>query len=251
MRYLELLGGLHDALRPATYLEIGVRHGDSLALSRARTIGVDPAFAIKRELDCPLTLVRTTSDEFFGRPDALEPFAGEPPSLAFIDGLHLFEHALRDFMHVEERAAWWSVVVFDDVLPRDAAEASRERQTQAWTGDVFKVGEALRRHRPDLICLPVDTEPTGLLLVLGADPESDVLARHYEELLAELVVPDPQEVPADVLRRAGALDPGAVLRAPVWALLREARERRLPREEGMARLRRCVAELLGRPADAA
>jgi hypothetical protein len=222
-----------------------VRNGDSLALSRARTIGVDPAFAIKAELDCPLTLVRTTSDEYFGRADALAKFGGEPPALSFIDGMHLFEYALRDFMNVEACSAWWSAVVFDDMLPRTAEEASRERETRAWTGDVYKVGLALQRLRPDLLCLTIGTEPTGLLVVLGADPGSDVLAQHYDELLAELVVPDPQAVPPSVLERAGVLDPEAALRSPVWAMLREAREHGMPRDEGMAAIRRCVEESLG------
>ena len=34
--------------------------------------------------------------------------------LAFIDGLHLFEFSLRDFMNVEKLAHPGSVVVFDD-----------------------------------------------------------------------------------------------------------------------------------------
>ena len=39
----ELLQGLHEKTRPRTYLEIGIRTGRSLTLSRARSIGVDPS----------------------------------------------------------------------------------------------------------------------------------------------------------------------------------------------------------------
>jgi hypothetical protein len=240
LRYLSFLRGVHDALQPPTYLEIGVRHGDSLALSRAASIGVDPSFSIRAEIDARLTLRRTTSDEFFADPDALAPFRGVAPALSFIDGMHLLENALRDFVNVERRSRWWSVVVFDDVCPRSVQEAARDRHTTAWTGDLFKVPALLRAERPDLVCLTVDTEPTGLLLVLGLDPASDAIGSRYDALLDSWVTPDPQPVPADVLARAGALDPQQVLDAPFWGVLREARASGAPREEGLAALRRSL-----------
>lgn len=245
MRYLAFLRGVHAALQPPTYLEIGIRNGGSLALSRARSIGVDPAFNVKAELDTDVSLVRTTSDEFFARPDPLARFEGEPAALAFIDGMHLSEFVLRDFVNVERHAAWWSVIVFDDVLPRSVAEAARERDTRAWTGDVYKVLPALARERPDLICLRVDTQPTGLLLVLGADPHDRTLAARVDELTAQWATPDPQDVPQDILDRAGAVAPQAVLDAPFWQVLREGRERRLDREAGLAALRRSLDESFG------
>jgi hypothetical protein len=247
VRYLQFLARLHEALDPPTYLEIGVRNGASLARSRARSIAVDPEFTIKKEIDCPVTLVRTTSDEYFARPDALAQFGGQPPALSFIDGMHLFEYALRDFMNVEARSEWWSAIVFDDMMPRTLDEAARERITQAWTGDVYKVLLTLRRLRPDLICLPIGTEPTGLVAVLGADPASGVLAGHYEALLAEHVLPDPQSVPEEILQRAGALDPELVLASPAWDRLRVAGRAGTPREKGMAEVRRILAESLDRP----
>jgi hypothetical protein len=240
VRYLSFLRGVHEALQPPAYLEIGIRHGDSLALSRARSIGVDPAFSIRSELDCPVTLRRTTSDEFFARPDPLAPLGGTPPALSFIDGLHLFENVLRDFINVERHSQWWSVVVFDDVCPRSVEEAARDRHTRAWTGDVYKIAEVLRAERPDLVCLTVDTEPTGLLLVLGLDPRSSVLASAHEALLDRWLTPDPQPVPDEVLRRAGAVAPADVLAAPFWGVLREAREAGTGRDDGLAALRRSI-----------
>ena len=70
--------------------------------------------------------------------------------LAFIDGMHLAEYALRDYLAVERFTHPASVVVFDDMLPRTVAEAARHRHTAAWTGDVYKAVQALRDHRPDL-----------------------------------------------------------------------------------------------------
>jgi hypothetical protein len=93
-------------------------------------------------------------------------------SLAFIDGMHLAEYALRDFINVERHAHWTSVVVFDDILPRSPSEAGRNRTAKEWTDDVYKVVEIFSHHRPDLILLRVSAQPTGLLLVLGLDPAS-------------------------------------------------------------------------------
>jgi hypothetical protein len=242
MPYLEFLGGLHRALAPRTYLEIGIRTGSSLALSRSRSLGIDPDFNVREQLSSPLTLARTTSDEYFARPEPLAPLGGLPPDLAFIDGMHLFEFALRDFINVERNARWSSVMVFDDVLPRQVDHAARDRHTRTWTGDVFKIVPVLRAYRPDLTLLLVDTAPTGLLLVLGLDPASTVLQDNYDAIVAEHVVPDPQVVPEAVLRRDGAIDPAALLRAPVWGALRRGRRPWEGREHVLREISEALAE---------
>jgi hypothetical protein len=136
-------------------------------------------------------------------------------------------------MNVERHARWTSVIVFDDVLPRNVREPSRERKGMvAWAGDVFKLLEIFRDHRPDLISLPVDTEPTGLLVVLGADPDDQVLSARYEEIVDAHVYPDPQRVPEDVLRRKSAIDPAALIESPLWDDVRKARESGTTREAG-------------------
>lgn len=245
MHYLEFLRALQTALAPPTYLEIGVRHGDSLALAQGRAVGIDPAFELQAELGANVALFRETSDEYFGRADPLAPFGGAPIALAFIDGMHLVEFVVRDFVAVERHAAWTSVVVFDDILPRRVTEASRDRRSRAWTGDVYKAFELLGRHRPDLVRLRVDTEPTGLGVILGLDPFDVSLRDRYDAVVADVVAPDPQDVPEHVLARAGALDPGAVLRCGVWAQLRAAREQGTPRRRGIHRVRRTVRRELG------
>jgi hypothetical protein len=222
VRYLDFLSGLHERRAPNTYLEIGVRAGASLALAPCRALGIDPAYRLTAELDGDVCLIRTVSDEYFSRPDPLAPFDGRPVELAFIDGLHLFEFALRDFIHVERHATPTGIIVFDDVFPRTPQEASRARSTMAWTGDVYKILEVLQEYRPDLICLRVGTQPTGLLVVIGLDPGSTTLADHYSEIVSRHVVPDPQPVPADILARTAALPPERVLESPLWGLLRDA-----------------------------
>lgn len=220
----DFLTGIHVGYRPRSYLEIGVSDGRGVQRSGVRTIGVDPAFKVTAEVQCDLQLVRATSDDFFARESAIAHFPEGIVDFTFIDGMHLFEFALRDFLNTERLSSAHSVIVFDDMLPRSAPEAARARHTMAWTGDVYKVALALERYRPDLVVVPVDTTPTGMLLVLGADPASTVLTDRYEEILAEYAHDDPQDVPSAILHRTEAADPAQLLALPVWGELAAARD---------------------------
>jgi hypothetical protein len=251
VQYLEFLGRLHELLTSPAYLEIGVRHGDSLALARSGAVGIDPGFELRTELPPGVTLFEETSDEYFDRPDPLAPLDGRRVGLSFIDGMHLAEFALRDFINVERHATRTSAIVFDDILPRTVEEAARDRITRAWTGDVYKLLTVLGRHRPDLFCLRIGTEPTGLLLVLGLDPESRVLSERYEAIARELVTPDPQDVPRDVLDRHGVLDPEAVLGASFWPLLAAGGDSRLSTWRVRRRIARELPRLSATPAPGA
>jgi hypothetical protein len=229
VRRHQLLELLHELLAPRTYLEIGVSTGASLGISRTRSIGVDPFFTIRRELHCDLHLVRETSDEFFAADGAFDHFDGLPADLAFIDGMHLSEYALRDFINTERHTHSASVIVLDDMLPRIPVEGVRDRRQArshgAWAGDVYKILDTLRTLRPDLVVLEMDTTPTGTAVILAPDSSSTTLATAYDEVVGTYVVPDPQDIPAEVLRRSRALDPDELLRAPIWQELRALRER--------------------------
>ena len=130
-----------------------------MTLSRVPSIGIDPAFWIDQEILADVHLARVASDEFFAREDPVAHLPIPTVDLAFIDGMHLAEYALRDYLAVERFTHPASVIVFDDMLPRTVAEAARHRHTGAWTGDVYKAVQALRDHRPDLIVFEVDTFP--------------------------------------------------------------------------------------------
>jgi hypothetical protein len=243
----ELLTLVHQRYRPRNYVEVGVRNGRSLALSRVRTIAIDPEFAITAPLECDLRLVKTTSDEYFARPDAIARFPEGAVDLSFIDGMHLFDFALRDFINLERLSAWTSVIVLDDMLPRTVAEAARERHTKGWTGDVFRVVEVLRKYRPDLIVVVLDISPTGAALVFGADPTSTTLKDRYDEIVAAHAMPDPQSVSEEFLRRSIATEPWSVLESAIWSTLIEARRAGTDRETGLPELRR-ILEAAARPA---
>jgi hypothetical protein len=145
-----------------------------------------------------------------------------PFDLAFIDGLHLFEFALRDFINVERYCSPKSVIILDDVLPRNVAEAARLRHTLEWTGDVYPLIEVFARYRPELTVVPVGTTPTGMLLVLGVDPHNTVLSDKYDEIVREFRRPDPQPVPPELFDRLTVTDPHRALAGSFWQVLAEA-----------------------------
>ncbi len=210
MNYIEVLSAAHRAIEPALYLEIGVRHGHSLAAARGRCYGIDPAFQITVELDASVRLFRATSDEVFARPD-LDTVFERKVDLAFIDGMHLFEYVLRDFANVETVAHRNGVIFLDDIFPRSAVEAQRKRATRDWTGDVWKMLPCLAELRPDLLLVPIDTQPTGLLMVANLRPGDATLWRSYETMVARYTADDLAEPPAGILCRRGALDPRHLL----------------------------------------
>ena len=261
----EFLAGLHATLRPRNYLEIGVGTGLSLALSRVPSIGVDPKFQVRTQIRTDVQLARMTSDRFFARPNPLRYLQGgrnpwrnlrhnraslgrirgrATVDLGFIDGMHLFEYVLRDFMNLERYSAPSTVIVLDDMLPRNVAEAARDRSTVDWTGDVYKLAGVLREYRPDVIAILVDTQPTGLLVVLLPDHANTALPDHYDEIIAANVQVDPQPVPASVLERRDAVDPEAFLASGVWRTIARYRRLHLPASRLRAVVQREVAPLL-------
>jgi len=185
--FLAYLRRFHEALRPGVYLEIGVDAGRTLSLARPPTkaIGVDPTAREGHAFDAETRLFPLESDVFFASGAADSELSGRPVDIAFVDGLHLFEQALRDFIHVERRCAPDSVVLFHDCLPLDAATASRQRRTGFWTGDVWKIVPILQNRRPDLTVFLVPAYPTGLLVVTRLDPSSDRLERDLDAIVAE------------------------------------------------------------------
>lgn len=220
----QLLKALHEAVAPRTYLETGVNLGHSLALSRVPSIGIDPEFTVVAELQSDVHLARTSSDEFFARRRPLAHLPLPVIDLAFIDGMHLAEYALRDVIAVERFTLPTSVIVLDDMLPGEVETANRKRATNMWTGDVFKVASALRALRPDLLVIEVDTEPTGTCVVLFPDATRRGVLEGYDEWVAsEAIVPDPQPVPEEVLTRARAIEPARLLASPGWAQVAEMR----------------------------
>jgi hypothetical protein len=187
LHFRELLRLIHWRALPRTYVEIGVSRGAGLELAApgTRVLGVDPDPQLTGGLPPNITVFRQTSDEFFGRGDLHDLLAGQPVDLAFIDGMHLFEFALRDFMQLERRAHPGATILVHDCYPMDAATATRQRATRMWSGDVWKLILCLRRYRPSLRVTTLGAAPTGLGVIQGLDPDSRQLDEHYDELVAQ------------------------------------------------------------------
>jgi hypothetical protein len=204
--YYDVLGWVHSILEPANYVEIGVHKGKSLEEANRTTpcIGIDPAPSIEHDVPSAARVYELTSDEFFARHD-LRELLGGPVELAFIDGLHLFEQVLRDFVNLERTSAQNGVIVLHDCIPLEEVTSARERTTDFYSGDVWKATLILCRRRPDLEMVVVRTAPTGLCLVKGLDSEHRELGQalpaiesEYRDLGFNYYLEYRHEMPAEI-----------------------------------------------------
>lgn len=185
--YLRVLARVHRELRPPTYLEIGVARGDSLELvsPATRAIGIDPAPRLRHPLGALQSVFTETSDEFFARHDVVAELGGRRVHMAFIDGMHHFDFALRDFMHLEPLCDTHSLIWVHDCYPLDERTGAREQGTRFWSGDVWRLIVLLKKYRPDLAVHTIGAPPTGLGLITRLDPESRTLGAQLPALIAE------------------------------------------------------------------
>lgn len=187
--YYELLPRIHSELKPQTYVEIGIRQGQSFALATTAVaaVGIDPAPDPNISPRPGARVFKMTSDEFFSRHNLTEELGGRAVDLAFIDGMHLFEFALRDFVNLEKFCGPDSTILVHDCYPVDRVTAARDRTTSVWSGDVWKLIACLKKYRPDLHIATVDVAPTGLAIIRGLDSSSTILSSRLEKLCEEFV----------------------------------------------------------------
>jgi hypothetical protein len=180
--HVEFLGRLHEEMRPRTYLEIGVQTGATFRLAKCNAVGIDPAFACKEFSNPKARLFEMTSDDFFAAHDLTAMFP-DGIDFAFIDGMHLFEFALRDFMNIERFSNKSSIVAIHDCYPPNLEVAERQRIIAEWCGDVWKLLPIFTRYRPDLEVKVYDCPPVGVVLVSGLSRGNKALGKHYEEIV--------------------------------------------------------------------
>lgn len=187
--YVEILKRVHQEFIFDWYLEIGCRHGDSFADVRSKTIAIDPFFRVSRniiESKKQLHIFQTTSDDFFEG-----NFLKKNEILldcSFIDGMHLFEFLLRDFINCEANSKPTGVIALHDCVPQSFGMTVRDFSKQkggGWTGDVWKIIPILRKYRPDLRVTVLDCVPTGLVLVDQLNPKNVTLKENYTQIVED------------------------------------------------------------------
>ena len=187
--YLNFLSAMHRNLNPTWYLEVGTSAGHSLKQARSNFVAIDPNFRVSQPI------IGTQQEGHFFQGTSDDVFASGRVSqivdafdLAFLDGLHLFEFLLRDFIATEKLSRPESTIVMHDIVPITRIAAARtwdHEKTRAWTGDVWKLVPILREYRPDLTLEIVDCPPSGLAIITCLDPSNQVLQDNYQSIVAD------------------------------------------------------------------
>ena len=200
--YYSFLATMHETLKPASYIEVGVRKGRAFMSARCPSIAIDPVFKIERNVigEKPAAyFVQKTSDKFFAECNPCEMLNVLHIDMLFLDGMHLCDFLLRDFINGEKLARQQSLIVLHDCLPLDIPMTHRGREVvpyprvhddSLWTGDVWRVMPILRKYRPDLTIFCLDCQPTGLVLVTNLDPTCRILQNNYEDICKEMLAMD-------------------------------------------------------------
>jgi tetratricopeptide (TPR) repeat protein len=188
--YLDFLRALHRNVYEG-YFEIGTRTGDSLVLSQSPSIAIDPFFQLNEN---PIgnkdfcLMFQETSDSFFE--NRLPKLSGLKCQLAFIDGMHLFEYALKDFINLAKISSEKALFLFHDPIPWTFKMATRNNEAlernEAWTGDIWKLVHILiDAGMKDNINL-LSSAPSGLLAVLNPDKKIIAkLEKNYDKICAQ------------------------------------------------------------------
>ncbi|GGE49002.1 class I SAM-dependent methyltransferase [Actibacterium pelagium] len=189
MKYSRFLSRLHDDNLFDWYMEVGCRSGDTFKNVRGKTIAVDPFFKVEQNViqqKPELYIFQRTSDDFFAS-NALERI-GATLSFSFLDGMHLFEFLLRDFINTEAHSGKNSAIALHDCCPYNFRMTTRDLNNLPrgdWTGDVWKLLPILQEYRPDLTIDVLPCKPTGLILVSDLNPNDATLSKNYEKIVAK------------------------------------------------------------------
>lgn len=158
-------------MQPRTYLEIGVRTGESLRLApaKARCIGVDPAPDIPAVLAARdnVDIFALQSDAFFHEYPRASDVGYDTLDIAFIDGMHLSEYVLRDLVNLSRWADPESLLLLHDVLPPTVRSGAREKLSHLWCGDVWRVAMFASSLFPSATLYTLPVSPSGLMFISG------------------------------------------------------------------------------------
>lgn len=194
MTRIEVLNAIIDKKNVVNYLEIGVNRGKCLFNIKGakKRFAVDPFFnfslwkkvrAIAKNADNTKNqYFEVTSDAFFlENKDILK---NNPLDLAFIDGLHTYDQALKDTLNALKYMGDNGIVILHDCNPLDELaaypansidDARKDLQNHPnwkniWNGDVWKTIVHIRKNHPELTAFVLDTDH-GLGFVYKKDRE--------------------------------------------------------------------------------
>ena len=175
-----------------------------LAATIGHAIAIDPSFKldiVEWSTKPGIHLFETTSDDFFAAQDA-NAILGGAIDMIFIDGMHLSEFVLRDFVNVERLCRPGSTIILHDAVPLNFEMTERVRRhalrmdkafAGTWTGDVWRLIPLLQRERPDLTIQVDRMPPTGLVLIGSLKTHGTVYwQRTYFSLSGSLLSPNPK-----------------------------------------------------------
>ena len=153
-------------------------------------MGIDPAFEITNGFSAPVRIFREESDAVFQNVERAQRLQLNQTDLAFIDGMHLAEYVVRDFINVERFCAPGCVAIIDDVYPEQQEMAERDRTFNAWCGDVYKIIPILKQYRPDLDVRVYEAFAgpyrKGVALISGLTPDNTALSDNLGEIEAAI-----------------------------------------------------------------
>ena len=152
-------------------------------------IGIDPEPQISEKINKNTEIFEMTSDDFFQKHPDIKDI-----DMAFIDGMHLFDYVLRDFINLEKCCKKNAIILMHDTIPKDKITSERNRTTRFWTGDMFKIVLILKKYRPDLEIYNSNAKPSGLVCVKNLDSSSTVLSDNYEKIVEEFMNTDYSDI---------------------------------------------------------
>lgn len=168
--YKQYLKDRHENTPVKTYLEIGVRWGDALALATedCKAVGVDPAFDIRETIQADATLFKLTSDDFFF--EHTETYRNTF-DMIFVDGLHEAKQTAKDICHAFAVLKEGGEIFVHDAMPVALSVTAPVQHTRFWTGNVWQAAAAF--------CVPgapykwefVPAFPSGLFRIYDVDPD--------------------------------------------------------------------------------
>lgn len=180
---------LHRDVYLDWYMEIGCRRGRSVEAVASKTIVVDPFFQITSNVigDKPQFIAQQMESDAFFESGFLTRNEIQL-SFCFIDGMHLIEYALRDFINVERHSAPGGAIAVHDCCPFSLEMTTRDlddHKKGPWTGDVWKLIPILQRWRPDLVIDVLDCTKTGLVIASNLNPKDTTLSDSFDQIMAE------------------------------------------------------------------